>query len=150
MKTDQPSPAAVADALVFIRENPHVFLLARRADGFPTGYAMMSKVRGGAVDFSTYRSSAKVKNLVRDGVAGLLVISEAPGDNRVVFAEGAVSLLDDGHWFDDEGPSATPATNFRPVVPKAIVATVSSRHDSGKGCVLRLTIEQARFSKRPG
>jgi hypothetical protein len=147
MTTDKQT--SVEAALDFISQHPHVFLLGRRADGFPTGYAMMSKVREGAVDFSTYRSSAKVKNLMRDGVAGILAASEAPDDERVVFAEGPVSLLEGGRWLDDDDEaSGRPSSRFRPAVPAAIVETVGSRHDSGKRCVLRVTIEQARFSKR--
>lgn len=155
MTTDPRNPTVVADALAFIRRRPHVFLLARRADGFPTAYPMLSKVRGGAVDFSTYRSSAKVTNLLRDGVAAILAVSEVPDDDRVAFAQGVVTVLDGTHWLDDDDDEAgeafaSGAPGFLASVPKVVAATVSARHDGGKRCVLRVTIEQARFSKRTG
>jgi hypothetical protein len=143
--------AAFEAELAFIRGQPHVFLLGRRADGLPTGYAMMCKVRGGAVEFSTYRSSAKVRNLLRDGVAGILAVSETPGDDRVVYAEGAVSVHDASEWHDAPGEGPSPARSTgRPPVPQEIVETVAARHESGKRCVLRVTIASARFSQRPG
>jgi hypothetical protein len=143
----QRDAVTVSEALAFIGAHPHVFLLARRSDGFPTGYAMMSRVRDGGVEFSTYRSSAKVRNLLREGVAGILAAAEAPGDDRVVFAEGAVSVLDGGVWGNGGGAAAAGAS---PAVPEAIVETVGARHASGKRCVLRVTIEAARFSRRLG
>src|SRR5262249_42244076 len=70
MTTSPPGAASLDEALAFIAEHPHLYLLTRRADGYPTGYAMMSRVTRGTVSFSTYRASAKVQNLMREGVAG--------------------------------------------------------------------------------
>jgi hypothetical protein len=110
---------------------------------------MMSRVTRGTVSFSTYRSSAKVRNLLREGVGGILAVAKDPGDDRVLGAEGTVSVHDGSEWFEDQdlGPPVPPA-DFRPSVPAEIVQKVSSRHQSGKRCVLRLTLTGARFSTR--
>lgn len=137
--------AELAEALTFIAEHPHVYLLARRGDGYPTGYAMTAKVKEGAVEFSTYRSSAKVKNLVRDGVAGILAASEAVGDDRVVLVHGPVSVVDENRLEQSEVARPGPDVTGRPV-PREITDKVAARHQSGKRCVLRVTIATARFS----
>ena len=144
-----PGEVDVDEALAFIAEHPHCYLLARRVDGYPTGYAMMSRVTRGTVSFSTYRSSAKVTNLLREGVGGILALSKEPGDDRVLVAQGRVSVHDGSEWFDDQAPDApAPTTDFRPTVPREITDTVSARHSSNKRCVLRLTLTSARFSIR--
>jgi len=139
--------ASVDEALAFIAAHPHVYLLGRRADGFPTGYAMMSKVRDGAVEFSTYRASAKVRNLLRDGHAGILAVSKV--DDAVLSATGPVTLADSRHWLDadpSDGPTVTP--DFRPSVPSDIGTKVAARHDDGRRCVLRVTIERAHYASK--
>ena len=144
-----PGEVAVGEALAFVAEHPHLFLLTRRADGYPTGYAMMSRVSRGTVSFSTYRSSAKVTNLLREGVGGILAMSKDAGDDRVLVAQGTVSVHDGSEWFDDQvrdGPA--PRTDFRPSVPAEISDTVSARHSSNKRCVVRLMLTSARFSTR--
>jgi hypothetical protein len=110
---------------------------------------MMSRVTRGSVSFSTYRASAKVRNLLREGVGGILALSKDPGDDRVLAAEGTVSVHDGSEWFEDQdlGPRV-PQADFQPSVPAEIVQKVSSRHTSGKRCVLRLTLTAARFSTR--
>jgi Pyridoxamine 5'-phosphate oxidase len=136
-------------ALAFIVEHPHLYLLTRRADGYPTGYAMMSRVTQGTVSFSTYRSSVKVKNLLREGVGGILAVSKDQGDDRVLVAEGTVSVHDGSEWFDDQAPTPLGLrSDFQPSVPREITEKVSSRHESGKRCVLRLTLTSARLSTR--
>ena len=45
--------ASVEEAVAFIATYPHVYLLGRRADGYPTGFAMMSRAHDGVVEFST-------------------------------------------------------------------------------------------------
>jgi len=144
-----PGEVAVGEALAFVAEHPHLFLLTRRADGYPTGYAMMSRVSRGTVSFSTYRSSAKVTNLLREGVGGILAMSKDAGDDRVLVAQGTVSVHDGSEWFDDQVRDRPAArTGFSPSVPSEITDTVSARHSSNKRCVVRLTLTSARFSTR--
>jgi len=147
--------ATPSEALGFIGRHPHVYLLARRADGYPTGYAMMAKVCDAGVDFSTYRASVKVKNLLRDGVAAILAVSDDADDDRVLYAEGQVSLLQDATFveetsqLDEETSRRQPCSSSRkPAVPAEITEKVSARHEAGKRCVLRMTIERADFSTR--
>jgi hypothetical protein len=149
MSSTAHEAVSVEDALAFIAEHPHLYLLTRRADGYPTGYAMMSRVTRGTVSFSTYRSSAKVTNLLREGVGGILGVSKDPSDDRVLAAQGTVSVHDGSEWFEaqDLGPPV-PAADFQPSVPAEIVQKVSSRHQSGRRCVLRLTLTAAHFSTR--
>jgi hypothetical protein len=143
---------ALQDALDFVAANPHVFLLARRADGYPTAYAMMARVVDGAVEFSTYRASAKVKNLLRDGVGGITSVAEDRDDPRVLVASGSIAAAEAPNWVDEvEGGSANAANlGDRPAVPSDISDKVRSRHDSGKRTVLRLEIDKARFSRKAG
>jgi hypothetical protein len=65
MSSTANNPVSVEDALAFIAAHPYLYLLIRRADGYPTGYAMMSRVTRGTVSFSAYRLRAKVKSLLR-------------------------------------------------------------------------------------
>jgi hypothetical protein len=140
---------SVDEALSFIAEHPHVYLLARRVDGYPTGYAMMARVSRVAVLFSTYRSSAKVKNLLREGGGGILAMSKDPGNDQVLLAAGPVTIHDGGDQFEDQIlASAIRPPDFHPAVPTAIIEHVSSRHESGKRCILRLTVTSAHFSAR--
>src|SRR5262245_66422002 len=97
-----PGEVTVHEALAFVAEHPHLFLLTRRADGYPTGYAMMSRVSRGTVSFSTYRASARVTNLLGEGVGGILAMSKDAGDDRVLVEQGDVSVDDGSEWFDDE------------------------------------------------
>ena len=143
---------AVAEALAFVAEHPHVYLLARRSDGFPTGYAMTARARTreGCVDFSTYRASAKVKNLLRDGTAGIVASDEDPSGGRVLFAEGPLTLLDGAAWTTDEDQPEATGAKLGVDVPAEIVDKVGRRHQDGKRVVLRVRIERARFTRGLG
>ena len=145
---DERQSATPAEALAFLDDHPHVHLLARRADGYPTGYPMTARVRDGAVEFSTYRASAKVRNLLRDGVAGIVATDEASG--RVLVAEGPVDQAEGSSWADvaDRGPSAP--SRLAAAVPGDVTDKVGRRHREGKRIVLRVRIEAARFSEAVG
>jgi hypothetical protein len=67
----------------------------------------------------------------------------------VLAAEGTVRVHDRSEWFEDQdlAPPVPPA-DFQPSVPAEIVQKVSSRHQSGKRCVLRLSLTATRFSTR--
>jgi hypothetical protein len=148
MTSGPPGAASVTDALRFIDAHSHVYLLGRRPDGYPTGWAMTARVGEAAVDFSTYRASAKVRYLADAGVASVLAVADDEGDHRVLTVEGPVSLLDAAAWIDDEPTATTAAPDARRPVPSEIIDNVASRHESGKRCVLRVTIERAHFSER--
>jgi hypothetical protein len=48
------------DVVEFLGRHNQVFLLTRRADGWPTGYPMVGNYHDNGIEFSTYRASAKV------------------------------------------------------------------------------------------
>ena len=138
--------ASAEEAVRFLADHPHVYLLGHRADGYPTGYAMMSRAHDGVVDFSTYRASAKVRNLEREGVAAILAVSK--DDDRALWASGDVSVHDGALW-NAERPRVGSDATFRPDVPQGIIDKVADRHETGKRCVLRVTVREARFVDRP-
>jgi hypothetical protein len=148
MTSGSPRAASVADALEFIGAHSHVYLLGRRPDGYPTGWAMTARARGDAVDFSTYRASAKVRYLAATGVASVLSMSEDDADRRILLAEGPLSVLDAAVWFDGQADPPASRSDASRSVPSEVVDTVASRHESGKRCVLRVSIERASFSER--
>jgi hypothetical protein len=148
--------ASLADAADFLQANPLVYLLGRRADGFPTAWPMTARVRAGAVDFSTYAASAKVRHLLREGVAGVLAVAPEP-DGRVLVASGPVRLMPSESWFEtvsdadadtdaDADADAEAPDDDRPDVPAEVVERVQARHQSGKRAVLRVDLEQAEFT----
>ena len=131
------------EAIAFVAANPHVFLLARRSDGYPTGYAMMATARPAdrVIEFSTYRASAKVKNLVREGAGSVLAVADGPDGRRMLLAEGTVSLAEGPRHLGDPRAGAG-ATGE---VPAEILSTVARSHESGKRVVLELHLTRARF-----
>jgi hypothetical protein len=141
---EQTGDESLQDALSFVAGHPHVFLTATRADGYPTAYAMNAQVRDGAVQFSTYRASAKVRNIVRDGRAGLVVVDDETG--TTLSARGTAELVTGDEWLRDGGTRGGRA----PTAPAEIVDKVAERHRSGKRVVLKLTLTEARFSTPPG
>lgn len=137
----------IEDALRFLAAHPHVYLLSRRPDGYPTGYPMMCMVAPGGVEFSTYRSSAKVANLLREGVGTVLAVSNEP-ENLVLVARGTVSVHDGKQRL----PTATTHHDEteQQHVPIEVIERVRRRHDCGKRCLLRLTLTDATFTERLG
>jgi hypothetical protein len=138
----------VADALAFIAEHPHVYLLSRRADGFPTGYAMTAQVQEGCVVFSTYAKSAKVINLRREPQARVLATDEA--GLATVEVGGPIREVDASRWLD--GPAGAAGADGGPVtarsgmgsVPPEVQDHVRRAHQSDKRVVLELTVEHVR------
>lgn len=140
-----------ADALAFIQRHPHVYLLTRRPDGYPTGYPMMAQVgdgTDGTVRFSTYRASAKVRYLLGAAVAGILAVDPETGTS--LWAEGQVAL---GQEPLPDPPGAGPGagadrTPAAPVPPE-VVETVGRRHREGKRVTLQVTLRSANRGAGP-
>jgi hypothetical protein len=134
----------VSEALQFIVENRHVFLLTRRADGLPTGYPMtaFADPAAGVVEFSTYRASAKVVNFLREGVGAVLARTYPPDSLRWVVVRGPIDMHDDASFLtgtrNPEDAARLPA-GYKDVARRA--------HESGKRCVLRLTVQDVEFSE---
>ena len=140
---------AVREALAFLSDHPHVFLLTRRPDGMPTGYAMTAVVDGGSVYFSTYGASAKVANLLREGRA-LVLASEEDGGTAVVEVGGPVRLVErglpPGRRTRPGAVPTTPPAGMGPV-PAEIGERVRSRHESGKRVVVEVRVTHARRAR---
>jgi len=149
---DPPNGTPTEDlpnALVFLATHPHVFLLTRRADGFPTAYAMTARVDGTSVLFSTYGASAKVTNLLREGSARVLAFDE-DGGTSVFEVGGPVRLVEASRWLDT---TDAPVDRGTPVgmgpVPNEVVDQVRRRHESGKRVVVEVQLTHARRGRRP-
>ena len=65
-----------------------------------------------------------------------------------MWASGTVSLHDGYMWGTGDGPPAETPGAFLPNVPKEITDNVSNRHKTGKRCVVRVTLSEARFATR--
>jgi Pyridoxamine 5'-phosphate oxidase len=137
--------APLEEALAFIARHPHVFLMTRRADGLPTAYAMTARVDGGSVLFSTYGTSAKVANLLREGVARVLALEERGGDT-VVEVGGPVRIAEPARWFAVPTGRVTVAPGTGDV-PLAVVDQVRRAHETGKRLVLEVRVREVRRSK---
>jgi hypothetical protein len=137
-----------AEVLEFVEANTHVYLLGRRSDGYPTVWAMTARAVDDVVEFSTYGASAKVRHLLREATATIVVPAGDPDDHRVLITSGRVAMGDARTW-GPRGPAETGSlpSVVRPV-PAGIAEKVQSRHDSGKRVVLRVSIDEARFSTK--
>ena len=127
------------DEDAFLRASSRVFLLGTRADGSPTGWPMVGLYPGGALEFSTYRTSQKVRDFVRNPAAAC-VVAPADGD-RALMLRGLCTVVDGQH-----APS-TGATSPPRDVPVAdgIAEGAQARMRSGKRVVLRFVPEGAKF-----
>jgi hypothetical protein len=136
--------ATVDEILEFVRANPRAFLLGRRSDGYPTAWAMTAGAGDGVIEFTTYRKSAKVKHLLREGVAGVVVQAD---DGRMLITGGPIEAVDGHHWLDEAsgGDTRRPPEAHREV-PPSVTEKVRSRHQDGKRIVLRVRIEGGRFA----
>jgi general stress protein 26 len=70
------------DAAAFLARYSRAFLLTRRRDGSPTIHPMVAFFDDGRVTMTTYRKSAKARNVERDPRAAVLVHAERPGSAR--------------------------------------------------------------------
>jgi len=143
---DRGDDATTREALVFLARYPHVFLLTRRADGFPTAYAMTARVIDGCVLFSTYGASAKVLHLLREGRARVLSSDDEAG-GTVVEVGGPVRLVEAGRWLDPVSESTPGGTRGMGPVPAEIGEQVRRRHESGKRVVVELRVTYARLAR---
>jgi hypothetical protein len=123
----------------FLREHSRVFLLGTRADGSPTGWPMVGLYPGGALEFSTYRRSRKVRDFTRNPAAACVV---APADDaRALALWGTCAVVEGQHE-----PTTGAATPPRDVpVADGIAAGARARMQSGKRVVLRFVAEGGRF-----
>jgi hypothetical protein len=137
------------DVVEFLGRHNQVFLLTRRADGWPTGYPMVGNYHDNGIEFSTYRASAKVARVMRDGRASCLVVPrDQAEDARSLWIRGAARILANATALAPPAPTPSSGLGTRTSdlrVPEQVAAKVALRHEEGKRCVLRVEVGETRW-----
>jgi len=144
---DQPPGDPVNDVhREFLASHPQVFLVVRRPDDTPMGYPMVGRWADGALEFSTYRKSAKVRHVEADPrVCCLCVPRDSELEHRVLAAwgRGFIEMAGRDRWRAAiEGRETAPAGI---AVPDSVRAKVADRLATSKRVVLRVELESAAF-----
>jgi hypothetical protein len=127
----------------FLARHTRAFLLTRRRDGAPTIHPMTGFFADGRVVMTTYRKSAKARNVERDPrAAALLVNGYGRDDVRAVCVQGRAALR---RADVDELPTAERTT---PKVASGVAERVRARMASGKRVRLELEAGRAAFVQR--
>lgn len=114
-----------------------MFLFLRRPDGTVVGYPMTGIPRDGAIEFTTYRKSAKARYLAEDDRVCVLIVEDgAPASGLALW----------GHSRPVDAAGFIPATPgaSRTAVPDSVIDTVRERLDSGKRLVFRIDVDRSR------
>jgi hypothetical protein len=131
------------DLAAFLGRHTRMFLLTRRRDGAPTIHPMTGFFADDRITMTTYRKSAKARNVARDERAACLVVNGyGHADVQGVLVRGK------GHI--REGTMAMPATSASaaPKVSESVTARVADRMASGKRVFLDVEPDEARFVDR--
>jgi Pyridoxamine 5'-phosphate oxidase len=140
-----PGDPLTSEALAFLEKHSTMFLLMHRLDGTPTGYPMVGRLHDGALEFSTYRKSAKVRRLERDGrVCVVVVPRDRAREPRVlaVWGRAETTTADPERWQRAAEAARSPSEIE---VPASVRRKVSDRLASGKRTVVRVTLLTAQF-----
>ena len=138
MSGDDASPIGPEED-AFLRAHTRTFLLATRADGSPTGWPMVGLYPGGALEFSTYRTSRKVLDLERHPESCCVV---APVDSdRALVLRGTAAVIGGQHEPSTGGDDARSDIKVAPGISEGARA----RMKSGKRVVVRFTPTSATF-----
>jgi len=122
----------------FLAHNRKVFLLVRSEDGTAVAYPMTGAWIDGALEFSTYRKSVKVRRIARDDRVCCVV---TPWDwrdgGRVLLVWGHCQIRGgSGHRWDSSRMDAVAPAPID--VPPQIRANVAARTADGKRVTLRV------------
>jgi hypothetical protein len=122
------------DVAAFLGRHTRIFLLTRRRDGAPTIHPMTAFFTEGRVTMTTYRKSAKARNVERDERAACLVVNGYGKDDvRAVLVRGRGRLR---HATLAALPAAERAESHdaghQPKVSDDVTARVAARMASGK------------------
>lgn len=116
------------DVAAFLARHTRAYLLTRRRDGSPTIHPMTAFYADGRMTMTTYRKSAKARNVERDERAACLVLSAyGSADVRAVLVGGRARLRQATIAALPVEDGAAPAK-----VPDAVAARVAARMESGK------------------
>ena len=132
------------DVATFLGRYTRVFLLTRRRDGSPTIHPMTGFWADGRVTMSTYRKSAKGRNVERDPRAACLVVNGYGKDDvRGVLVRGRGSLR--------QATTAVAPSSSESAAPKvsdSVTSRVADRMASGKRVFLDVEPDEAAFVQR--
>jgi hypothetical protein len=132
------------DVAAFLGRYTRVFLLTRRRDGAPTIHPMTGFFADGRVTMSTYRKSAKARNVDRDPRAACLVVNGYGKDDvRAVLVRGRGSIRQAAM----PAPPAADASEA-PKVSGSVATRVAERMASGKRVFLDVEPDEAAFVQR--
>ena len=131
------------DVAAFLGRHTRVFLLSRRRDGSPTIHPMTGFWADGRVTMSTYRKSAKGRNVERDPRAACLVVNGYGKDDvQGVLVRGRGSLR---QATMEVAPSSE---STAPKVSESVTSRVAERMASGKRVFLDVEPDEAAFVQR--
>jgi hypothetical protein len=139
MSQEPPATPIRDDVAAFLGRHTRAFLLTRRRDGSPTIHPMTAFFADGRMTMTTYRKSAKARNVERDGRAACLVVNGyGKADVRAVLVRGRgrlrqapLAALPAAERA--ELPSSTSDTGHpQPKVSGDVTARVAARMASGK------------------
>jgi CTP:molybdopterin cytidylyltransferase MocA len=132
------------DALALLDQHARSFLLTLRKDGSPTAHPMTALLDAGRLIFTTYRKSAKAKNLERDPRLSVLLLdgyaSDANGRPRGYEVQGTAEIR------QSEGlPAGSVRSGAMGETSAAVSERVSARMKEGR----RVQVEVRRGTVRP-
>ncbi|EIV92419.1 pyridoxamine 5'-phosphate oxidase family protein [Frankia sp. QA3] len=160
-----PGAGLTGEQRRFLAVHTRGFLIVTGADGGPIGYPMTVRWCDGTLEFNTYRRSAKVSHLRRDGrVCVVVVPRDRAADRRVLSVWGRVQPGEGTieHWMrDGDGPEpglstpphitpppvTPPPVTPPPVTPPHVVRKVRERLLDGKRIIIRVTPLTALFTE---
>lgn len=140
--TSDSQPPIPPEIDQFLTNHTRTFLFSLRDDGSPTAHPMVGLYNNGRISFSTYRKSAKTRNVQRAGQAACLVTTryDAPDFRAVVF-RGPARVLEAGEQPKRRGVSVS-------AVPSAIGARSQERLKSGKRIIIEVAPQETGFLDR--
>jgi hypothetical protein len=131
------------DVAAFLTKHTRVFLLTRRKDGAPTIHPMTGFFADGRVTMTTYRKSAKARNVEHDPRAGCVVVNGYGRDDVQAVAVRGRAVLRQAEM------QALPASErAAPKVSEGVAARVADRMASGKRVFLDVVPDEATFAER--
>ena len=131
------------DVAAFLARHTRMFLLTRRRDGAPTIHPMTGFFAEGRVTMTTYRKSAKARNVERDPRAACLVVNGYGKDDvRAVLVRGR------GRLRQAEITALPAAEREAPKVSASVQGRVAERMASGKRIFLDVEPDETTFVQR--
>jgi PPOX class probable F420-dependent enzyme len=134
--------ALTPEADAFLRTHTRTFLVTIRPDGAPTCHPMVGLYREGALYMTTYRKSAKVRNLEREPrVACVITTDDDAPVRQTVVLRGRAEVLPPGAAMPWTAGDPRPAGAGPDVGQK-----VAARLAQGKRIVVRVVPDEVRVA----